>query len=247
MQENTKRILEVATKAEKVAVITGAGMSRESGIPTFRGQDGLWKSFRAEELATPEAFRKDPALVWEWYDWRRQTVLKAQPHDGHRAVAEMESHFREFLLITQNVDGLHPRAGSEKMVEIHGSIHRARCSVCSHRFDLPAEPIRQIPLHCPACQQLARPDVVWFGESYDEDTLGRCIDFLSDVDLVWVIGTSGMVSIPVYLAAHAARNGAFLVDVNPEAAEFSSYCDVEIRGTAGGDFPEIWSSIQAEV
>lgn len=238
-----KRLIELGRKAKTVAVITGAGMSRESGIPTFRGPDGLWKNFRPEQLATPEAFHRDPALVWEWYEWRRQIVLKAEPHAGHEVIAAMERYYPEFLLITQNVDGLHPRAGNRHMIEIHGSIHRARCSVCAHRFDLQPEPLKELPLRCPKCQELARPDVVWFGESYEEENLRRSIDFLSGADLVWIIGSSGMVSVPVYLAGHASNSGAVLVDLNPEAAEFSRYCDITIRGAAGQELPEIWNQV----
>lgn len=243
MESRKKQIEYAAKKARTVAVITGAGMSKESGIPTFRGPEGLWKNFRAEELATPEAFRKDPKLVWEWYEWRRQIVLKAEPHEGHKSLAEMEDYFDDFLLITQNVDGLHPRAGSRQLIEIHGSIHRTRCNTCSHKMDLPPVAL-EIPVKCERCGELSRPDVVWFGESYDEELLGRSLEFLSRADMVWIIGSSGMVSVPVYLAAHASKNGAFLVDLNPEEAEFSRYCDINFRGTAGADLPRIWSGIK---
>ena len=243
MNSQISKLVEAAQKARNVAVITGAGMSRESGIPTFRGPDGLWKNFRPEELATPEAFQKDPALVWEWYEWRRQIVLKAEPHEGHRVIAAMEKFFPEFLLITQNVDGLHPRAGNRKLIEIHGSINRARCTKCATRFELGSRVLSELPLRCD-CGALARPDVVWFGESYDSNLLSATLDFLGSADLVWVVGSSGMVSVPVYLAAQARENGALLVDLNPEEAEFSRYCDIKIRGTAGQVLSEFWKALQ---
>lgn len=241
---DSQLMIQAAAKARSVAVITGAGMSRESGIPTFRGQDGLWKNFRPEELASPDAFNRDPLLVWEWYEWRRQIVLKAKPHEGHHVVAQMEDHYPEFLLITQNVDGLHPRAGNEKLIEIHGSINRARCTRCQVRFELDLQTLRDLPLKC-KCGGLARPDVVWFGESYDSSLLSASMDFLSTADMVWVIGSSGMVSVPVYLAAQARDSGAFLVDLNPEEAEFSRYCDVKIRAKAGEFLPQFWQALLA--
>ena len=238
------RLLEAVAGAKSVAVITGAGMSRESGIPTFRGEDGLWNNYRAEDLATPEAFHKDPLLVWQWYDWRRQIVCNAKPHAGHFAIADMETCFTEFLLITQNVDGLHIQAGSRKLIEIHGSIRRARCTRCEWRGELPDVGLESLPLHCKKCDALARPDVLWFGESYDEGLLSRAAEFLHASDLVWIVGSSGMVSVPVFLADIAARSGATLVDVNPEEAAFSHLCDITVRGTAGKDLPRIWNTVR---
>ena len=240
----TDQVCEKAAVARRVAVITGAGMSRESGIPTFRGRDGLWKAYRAEDLATLAAFRKDPVLVWQWYDWRRGIVAKAHPHRGHFAIAEMENFFDEFLLITQNVDGLHIQAGSQKIIEIHGSIHRARCTGCNRRFDLPSPPIFELPVLCD-CGRMARPDVLWFGESYDEGLLETCMDFMGEADFVLVVGTSGMVSIPLYLCQEAARAGAFIVDINPEKGQIDQIADVAIRGTAGETLPGIWSRIRS--
>lgn len=239
----TEQICERAASAQKVAVLTGAGMSRESGIPTFRGEDGLWKKHRPEELASPVAFRKDPILVWEWYDWRRSIVGKAEPHAGHIAIAEMEQFFEDFLLITQNVDGLHRRAGSRKLVEIHGCINRAKCTVCGNLFDLLPAPLDDLPVHC-ECGRLARPDVLWFGESYDQSLLGRALEFMSEADFVLVVGTSGMVSMPVYLCQEASRCGAFITDINPERNQLDQLADASIRGTAGETLVSLWTGIQ---
>ncbi len=232
--------VERAKIARRVAVITGAGISHESGIPTFRGPDGLWKNFRPEELASPEAFRRDPGLVWEWYDWRRGICAKAEPNPAHGVVAEMERTYPEFLLITQNVDGLHARAGNRKMVEIHGNIWQARCTVCGHRFENHQVPLETIPLHCEKCDGLARPHIVWFGESYDEEQLSRALTFLESVDLVFTIGTSGMVSMPVFLAERAREEGAFLVDVNPSSSSLSSLAHLFLQGKAGEELPRFW-------
>ncbi len=224
--------------AKRLAVITGAGISAESGIPTFRGSGGLWKNFSAEELATPAAFQRDPKLVWEWYDWRRGICKNAEPNPGHLAVVTLETRTPEFLLITQNVDGLHNRAGSRNIAEIHGNIWRARCTLCGNQFDLPETPIANIPPHC-KCGAIARPHIVWFGESYDEDLLEDVLDFLNAADVVLVVGTSGMVPMPVYLTRHAMSHGAFSIDVNPEDSELTKLVSLSIRGQAGEVLPQL--------
>ena len=220
-----------------IAAVTGAGISSESGIPTFRGPGGLWRNFRAEELATPEAFRRDPVLVWEWYDWRRGICAKAAPNPAHIALAELDSAGDEFLLITQNVDGLHRRAGSKRLLEIHGNIWRARCTSCRSVFDLMETPLEEIPPRC-ECGGLARPDILWFGESYDSRLIGRAFDFLTQADLVLVIGTSGMVPIPVQMAAHARSHGARIVDFNTETSAVSDIADEFVIGPAGQTLPD---------
>lgn len=244
LQSTDMDLAQAFAKARRIAVITGAGISAESGVPTFRGDGGLWRNFRAEELATPAAFARDPQLVWDWYDWRRGICAKAVPNAAHRTLAEMEMHYPEFLLITQNVDGLHNRAGNQKIAEIHGNIWKARCTRCSVRFDLPDPPLREMP-HCPQCGALARPHIVWFGESYDADLLEIVLALLSRAELVLVIGTSGMVPMPVYLTQHAVQSGARAVDVNPEDSQLTAVVHASLRGKAGDVLPALWSEIQS--
>jgi len=243
-KKNIDTVIEQASKAGAVAVVTGAGISSESGIPTFRGDGGLWKNYRAQDLATPDAFFKNPSLVWEWYDWRREICGKAEPNPAHFAVAEMEKSYTQFLLITQNVDGLHERAGSSKMIEIHGNIWQARCTQCHTVFGIPDYPLAEIPVKCTSCNELARPHIVWFGESYDRELLEDAMSFLSRCELLIVIGTSGMVSIPVYFAQQARSVGAFVVEINPNDSEISALANVSIRGKAGEALPEIWNRIK---
>ncbi len=238
-------LAQVFAKARRIAVITGAGISAESGVPTFRGDGGLWRNFRAEELATPAAFARDPELVWDWYDWRRAICAKAEPNAAHKTLAAMEAHYPEFLLITQNVDGLHNRAGSRKIAEIHGNIWKARCTKCAARFDIPELPVKGMP-HCPECGALARPHIVWFGESYDPELLEGVLGFLSRTDLVLVVGTSGMVPMPVYLTQHAVQAGARAVDVNLEESQLTSVVHASLRGKAGDVLPDLWSEIQSQ-
>src|SRR5215216_8205809 len=180
--------------ARRVAVLTGAGVSAESGIPTFRdAMSGLWAKYRPEELATPEAFRRNPALVWRWYAWRHGLVSVAEPNAAHRALAEMERRVPDFTLITQNVDGLHRRAGSRNILELHGSLERARCSRCDARQPFPAGSGEGGPPPCPACGAPLRPGVVWFGESLPEQALEAAFGAAQACDLFLSVGTSNLV------------------------------------------------------
>ncbi|AOP34195.1 NAD-dependent deacylase [Leptospira tipperaryensis] len=230
-------------KLNRITAITGAGISAESGIPTFRGEEGLWKNFRAEELATPQAFQKDPKLVWKWYLWRRGIIESKDPNLGHFALAELEKRHTDFFLITQNVDGLHSRAGSKKLIEIHGNIFINRCSSCENEILVPVStPNEQLP-KCNLCGSLFRPGVVWFGESYDESKLNHSILRMRNTDLLLIIGTSGAVSMPVYLAEIAKENGALLIEINPEKTSFSSSVDLFLKGKSGGILPELANEI----
>lgn len=228
---------EAFRNAKRVLVVTGAGISAESGIPTFRGEGGLWKGFDATQLATPQAFDRDPALVWEWYRWRKQICNDAEPNAGHLAVAEMEDLSERFLLLTQNVDGLHPRAGSKKLVEIHGCIDVARCTECAATFPVPSSG-EDLP-HCSACGALARPHILWFGESYWQGTLDVGMRFARQADFVLVVGTSGMVWAPSAVALEAKQSGAYLVDVNPERSQISAYADAWLAGPSGEILPRL--------
>ena len=213
----------------RVVILTGAGVSAESGIPTFRGAGGLWKSYRPEELATPEAFARDPLLVWEWYEWRRALIRAASPNDAHEAIAWFERELGEsrgFALVTQNVDGLHPRAGSRRIIEIHGNIFRARCVREGTRRDFP-DPPAELPPRC-ACGSLLRPDVVWFGEPID--LIADAMSEASAADVMIVIGTSGT----VYPAAGLVSlvRGGMTIEINPDETPLSGAFSASIRSSA---------------
>ncbi len=214
-------------QAQRLLVLTGAGVSAESGIPTFRGSGGLWREHRAEELATPEAFARDPALVGEWYQWRRSICNEAQPNPAHRVIAALEERVPTFLLATQNVDGLHQRAGSEQLIALHGNIDDARCTHCSNIFDLGTDPPAMPP--CPACGALSRPHILWFGEQYWPGTLETAWAYAARADAVLVVGTSGAVGPPAYLALEAIQRGAFSLEVNPQPSSLSDAVDLHLQ------------------
>ncbi|MBI3603526.1 MAG: NAD-dependent deacylase [Nitrospirae bacterium] len=234
MQEIRERL----SKAGSVVVLTGAGISAESGVPTFRGADGLWKNFRAEDLATPEAFARDPRLVWEWYNWRRELIATTQPNPGHQAIAEMEARHERFLLITQNVDGLHRSAGSRKLLEIHGNIWLVRCTACGLVEENRDVPIA-LPPSCRACRGLLRPHIVWFGEALDEKTLDQCMGALASCDVLLIVGTSGVVYPAASFAPIAKAAGAFVAELNLDPTPQSPLVDVSIRGRAGHLLPQL--------
>ncbi|MEQ1792763.1 MAG: NAD-dependent deacylase [Nitrospira sp.] len=217
--------------ARSITVLTGAGISADSGVPTFRGTDGLWRNFRAEELATPEAFERDPRLVWEWYNWRRELIAMKQPNDAHVAVASLESRVNDFWLITQNVDGLHRRAGSTKLSEIHGNIWMVRCIRCGAVMENHQVPLPLLP-HCGQCAGLLRPHIIWFGESLFEEDLARCAKQLQACDVLLVIGTSGVVYPAAGLAALAKEAGATVIEVNLDQTPQSNLVDIALRGRA---------------
>ena len=227
-------------QARRIAVLTGAGMSAESGIPTFRdATSGLWSKFDPMQLASEEGFREDPALVWRWYAWRRELVGAAQPNAGHLALAAAQSLFESFDLITQNVDGLHARAGSTP-IELHGNLMRTscldRCGFVEHDVQrLPAgEPPR-----CPACGAWLRPGVVWFGEMLDAATLQLAQERAARCDVMLVIGTSGLVYPAAGLPAEALRHGANVIVVNPETSELDDLATVVVRGPAAVEVPAL--------
>ena len=216
----------------RIAVLTGAGISAESGIPTFRGAGGLWERYKPEELASPEAFRRDPKLVWEWYDYRRLKIKEAEPNRGHRLLASMEEEFPNFTLITQNVDGLHQRAGSKRVIELHGNIWKLRCTRCTYEDFNYEAPLKVLPPACPSCGGLLRPGVVWFGESLPIDALEEAYRAAKASDVFLVVGTSGMVYPAAQLPIEAKERGAYLIEVNPEETPLSPYMDTCIREKA---------------
>ena len=238
----TSRAIELVAKAiagsPKVVVLTGAGISQESGVPTFRGNNGLWKNFRAEELATPQAFEKDPVLVWKWYDWRRGLIKPLKPNAGHRALVDLERKVEDFTLVTQNVDGLHKVAGSRNPVEIHGTIWRLRCVECSQTFENRDVPIKILP-KCESCGGLLRPDVVWFGESLDERMLSKVYGCLQRAQVMLIVGTSGVVQPAASFGIVAKRGGAFVAELNRSRTPQSSLFDLSIQGKAGEVLPEL--------
>ena len=224
-------VRERLTAAQRIVVLTGAGISADSGVPTFRGTDGLWRNFRAEELATPEAFARDPRLVWEWYNWRRELIATKQPNAAHEAVAQLERQHSQFWLITQNVDGLHRAAGSHKLSEIHGNIWKVRCTECRRVVDNNDVPIQILPM-CEGCHGLLRPHIVWFGESLAEEDLRQSYDALRSCDMCLIIGTSGVVYPAAGFAAIAKEAGAFIADINLDVTPHTNLVDVSLQGRA---------------
>lgn len=223
--------------AKSCVILTGAGVSAESGLQTFRGMQGLWDDFDPMKLATPEAFACEPKKVWEWYQWRREKLPLVQPNPAHKAIAEMERYFDNFLLITQNIEGLHQRAGSTKMVELHGNLNRNKCSRCGIMIDiLPVSD--EVPPRC-RCGGLIRPDVVWFGEMLPESALKQAWRAPERTDIYFSVGTSAVVQPAASLGLVAKNNGAVLVEVNPEATEMSGLFDHVFNGKAGEVMPEI--------
>jgi NAD-dependent deacetylase len=235
VRDQIAKARELLAGARRIAVLTGAGISAESGIPTFRGAGGVWKTYRAEELATPMGFRRDPLMVWEWYLWRREVVGKAEPNAGHRALVKLEERTPQFTLITQNVDGLHDRAGSKRILKVHGDLWGNRCWTCGREAEvLPPER----PPHC-ECGGLLRPGVVWFGESLPQDVWREAEKAASEAQVFLVAGTSAVVYPAAGLVPYAQRNGAAVIEVNTEATPFSDSIDVSLRGPAGEILPQI--------
>lgn len=217
--------------AGAITVLTGAGISADSGVPTFRGAEGLWRTFRAEDLATPEAFERDPRLVWEWYNWRRELIATKQPNPAHTALVELERRCGQFWLITQNVDGLHRAAGSQKLSEIHGNIWMVRCSVCGSIQENHDVPIAILPT-CRCCNGLLRPHIVWFGESLSPEDLSQCSAALRTCDVLLVIGTSGVVYPAAGFASVAKEAGAFIAEINLDPTPQSGSVDLSLQGRA---------------
>jgi len=230
-----------------LVVFTGAGVSQESGIPTFRDAlTGLWANFDAEQLATPEAFLADPELVWGWYEWRRGLVLRCQPNAGHRAIAELARRVPRLTLISQNVDGLHERAGSPAILSLHGSLHRPYCADCGQTHPLPATApelpdggARLSPPRCGSCGGLVRPGVVWFGESLPVETWQAADAAAADCDLLLSVGTSSLVYPAAELPLKAAARGALVVQINPAVTSLNAVAGINLRGTAAQMLPTL--------
>ena len=221
-------------RPRKIVVLTGAGVSADSGIPTFRGEGGLWRNYRAEDLATPEAFARNPLLVWEWYEWRRSLVRNAQPNAAHRAIASLA----DALVVTQNVDSLHQRAGSRNVIELHGNLFRTRCVREETRRDA-IDPFERLPPQC-ECGALLRPDVVWFGEMLPEGVFERAGRAIREGDLLLVIGTSGVV-FPA--AGLVTLHNKLSIEINPQISAISSACTFAVEAKAADATPTIIEAI----
>lgn len=232
--------VKLLNSVKSLFVLTGAGISAESGIPTFRGSDGLWKNYSATDLATPEAFEQNSELVWEWYHWRQGIILKAKPNPAHYAVVDLEKRMDEFLLLTQNVDNLHRRAGSTNILELHGNIFRVRCLDCNKIMDHQIKSGKEVN-NSPTCEcgGLLRPDVVWFGESIPQDIWHISLEFLSTVNAVMICGTSGVVWPAAAIPEMAKQNGAKTIEINLEPTPITNIVDVSIQGEAGKILPQI--------
>ncbi len=217
-------------------MLTGSGISSESGLPTFRGVGGLWRTHKVEELASPAGFAADPHLVWTWYNERRAAHLRAQPSPAHEAIAALEERFERFAVATQNVDGLHLRAGSRTVYEVHGSLREARCTGCAARMALDAPLPLDAIVH--ACGGSWRPDIVWFGEALPQDVWKKARAAAEDADLIVVVGTSGLVNPAAALATHFGRH-AVRVEVNPEPTVFTPHAELSIRATASAVLPHV--------
>jgi NAD-dependent deacetylase len=233
------QLVERLRSARHIAVLTGAGISRESGIPTFReAESGLWGKFNPEEVATPDAFRRNPAGVWQWYEDRRAVIAGAQPNPGHHALAEIEARAPQFTLITQNIDGLHRAAGSRNVLELHGNIRRSRCTEEDVVLEDWGES-DETPPRCPNCGALLRPDVVWFGEALPIEPFRAAIDAAQDADVFMSVGTSALVVPAASLPYEAVRCGADVVEVNPEDTPLTRFATYVLQGPGGEILPRL--------
>jgi len=231
-------LINILQNANSVTVLTGAGISAESGIPTFRdAQTGIWVNYKPEELATLEAFRTNPQLVWDWYQWRRGLISMADPNPGHRVLAKMQNYFQEFSLITQNVDGLHQSAGSRNVIEMHGNIMRNKCFYCDRVInETLSQKSDEIP-QCHHCGGLMRPDVVWFGENLSQETIQSAWDATEKCDVFFTIGTSALVQPAASLPVIALQNPATVIEINPLKTHFSDIATFHLQGKSGEILP----------
>ncbi|MCA0455557.1 MAG: NAD-dependent deacylase [Chloroflexi bacterium] len=245
-----QKCVDTLRSAKQISILTGAGVSKESGIPTFRDAlDGLWARFDPRQLATPQAFQKDPKLVWDFYEYRRALMRPAEPNAGHFALAALQRRFPTLRIITQNVDDLHERAGSDDVIRLHGNIARNKCSA-----DCQGSPTRvdvsQLtwdkasgPPPCPYCGRLVRPDVVWFGEMLPRDELDRALDLARRSDVMLVVGTSGMVSPSAEMPYLVKDHGGVVIEVNPETTPITRIATLHLQGASGVVLPEVVAAL----
>ena len=237
----TEKLISTLRNATSVCVLTGAGISAESGVPTFRGEEGLWKKFRPEELANFDAFIRNPELVWEWYSYRRKLIHEVKPNPAHHALVALERRVKDFTLVTQNVDNLHRRAGSKNVLELHGNIERSYCVQCRALAPEPTlEGLTRVP-RCAKCGGLVRPDVVWFGEMLPLEVFSKAESAARQCDIFFCIGTSAVVFPAASLPYMALDHGAFVVEMNLESTDLSSRAHEALAGKAGEILPDLLS------
>lgn len=248
LSEKLKSLLVPGTR---VCVLTGAGVSQESGVATFRDPGGLWQKFRPEELANMSAFLANPVLVWDWYEYRRRVIREVSPNAGHLALVEMEKFFSDgggggFTLVTQNVDGLHKRAGSSRVLEVHGNINRSLCVDCGGfaRPDFLESLVAGVKAECESCGGLLRPDVVWFGENLPEDVWTASASAAAECDLFFSVGTSAAVYPAAGLPLLARERGAWVVEINPRPSDISSEVDEVLTGTSAEILPKVVATLR---
>lgn len=237
----SSKVLERIRDARSVSVLTGAGVSAESGLPTFRGAGGIWEKYDFRKLATPQGFEEEPRLVWEWYQLRQGEMLKAKPNPAHDVIAAMEQQYPKFSVLTQNIDGMHRRAGSRHIVELHGNIWRMRCVRDGMLVTLDS-PVGEIPPLC-QCGSLMRPDVVWFGEPLSPDVLEEASKAAGESDVMFVVGTSAVVYPAAALPVIAKNSGGLVVEVNLEQTDVTSFADASLFGPAGELLPALWKKL----
>lgn len=240
-----EEIARVILRSKRGVVLTGAGISAESGVPTFRGKEGLWGKFKPEELATMEAFIANPKIVWEWYLWRRELLKKVSPNPGHYALTQLAQWFDDYAIITQNVDGLHRLAGSERVLEIHGNINRNKCAECGAFVEVPVESDPLTLPHCGRCGGAVRPDVVWFGEFLPEELIDQAVQLSERSDVFFSVGTSGLVHPAAGLPLVAKRHKAVLIEINPEETPLTPLADYALSGKSGEVLPELLKRLQS--
>jgi NAD-dependent deacetylase len=246
-------VIDLLHSTPHLAILTGAGVSKESGVPTFRdAMEGLWSKYDPAQLATPQAFQQDPALVWRWYNWRRDMVQEAQPNPAHTALAKLQTLKPKTTLITQNVDDLHERAGSQDIIHLHGNIAANRCSVnCQGTPTLiqnvPPYEEGEMPPPCPHCGAYVRPDVVWFGESLPEHDLTRAYNISKKVDVMLVVGTSGIVTPAAHLPILNMQSGGVVIEVNPQPSTLTDYVKHWVAAPAGEILPTIIAQLEARL
>lgn len=239
-------LLSTLSRSSDVVVFTGAGISAESGVPTFRGNEGIWTKFKPEELASMNAFLRNPELVWEWYAARKTIIAGVQPNPGHYALVEMEKHFTSLTIITQNIDNLHRRAGSKNVFELHGNIERNYCITCATPYTNEFVTAKSTGAPRCTCGGMIRPDVVWFGEMLPEDEWNGAEKACQRADVLISVGTSGVVYPAAALPMEAKRNGALIIEINPEPTPLTEYADEFLQGNSGEILPRLLDQLQPQ-